>query len=78
MGGGWRWRDEVEGERPAGREGGDGVTLTEPAVDKTLRQIRQTECGASFVFHCSSCLVASPFSSSPPFPLSLSNFNFVF
>lgn len=57
--GGMRWKE-------SGLRGGTewGVTLTEPAVDKTLRQIRQSrECGASFVFHCSSCLVASPFSS---------------
>lgn len=42
--GGMRWR------RAAGREGGNGVTLTEPAVDKTLRQIRQSIVWSLFCF----------------------------
>lgn len=48
-GGTWRWRDEVEGERPCWK-GGRGVTLTEPAVDKTLRQIRQRRVWSLFCF----------------------------
>lgn len=47
--GSWRWRDEVEGEQP-GWEGGNGVTLTEPVVDKTLRQIRQNRVWSLFCF----------------------------
>lgn len=41
------------GRRAAGREGGEGgngVTLTEPAVDKTLRQIRQSRVWSLFCF----------------------------
>lgn len=39
----------MEGERPCW-EGGRGVTLTEPAVDKTLRQIRQRRVWSLFCF----------------------------
>lgn len=34
----------------ASREGGNGVTLTEPVVDKTLRQIRQSRVWSLFCF----------------------------
>lgn len=46
---GWRWRDEVEVKWPAGR-GGGRVRLTEPAVDKTLRQIRGSRAWSLFCF----------------------------
>lgn len=38
------------GGRAASGEGGNGVTLTEPAVDKTLRQIRQSRVWSLFCF----------------------------
>lgn len=40
----------MEVKQPAGREGGNGVTLTEPAVDKTLRQIRRSRVWSHFCF----------------------------
>lgn len=45
--GGMRWR---ESGRQGGREGGNGVTLTEPVVDKTLRQIRRSRVWSLFCF----------------------------
>ena len=38
-----RWRE-------SGRQGGNGVTLTEPVVDKTLRQIRRSRVWSLFCF----------------------------
>lgn len=45
--GGMRWK---ESDRQGGREGANGVTLTEPVVDKTLRQIRQSRVWSLFCF----------------------------
>lgn len=45
-GDGGRWG----GRRETGREGGNGVTLTEPAVDKTLGQIRRSRVWSLFCF----------------------------
>lgn len=36
--------------RQSGRQGGNGVTLTEPVVDKTLRQIRRSRVWSLFCF----------------------------
>lgn len=42
-----RWKERG---RRGGREGGNGVTLTEPVVDKTLRQIRESRVWSLFCF----------------------------
>lgn len=66
--GGMRWK---ESGRQAGRQGGNGVTLTEPAVDKTHRQIRQSRVWSLFCFPLLllSGGISSLFSNNPPLSL---------